>query len=248
MGVGTTTGAGAAGRRGPRLALALDLDDLEAARRLARRLAAYFPVAKVGLELFSAAGAEAVTALRTDGFEVFLDVKLHDIPMTVHRAARVLGRLGPRYVTLHVQGGAAMLAAGVEGLATGAAEAGEGPCGALGVTVLTSEPVASPAVVADRAAGAREAGCTGIVCAAADLPAVAELPGELLRVVPGIRPAGTDPEDQGRPATPRAAAVAGAGLLVVGRAVTAAPDPVAAATAIAAEVAGTVNRTSMRNP
>lgn len=219
-----------------RLAVALDLDDLGAARALARRLRGYFPVAKVGLELFSAAGGAAVEALREDGLEVFLDLKLHDIPTTVGRAARVLGRLGPRYVTLHTQGGQAMLEAGVEGLAAGASEAGAGPCGALGVTVLTSEPEAAASVVARRAAWAAASGCEGIVCAASDLAALAQLPAALLRVVPGIRLAGTSPDDQGRPASPREAIAAGAGLLVVGRAVTASPDPSAAAAEIARAV------------
>jgi orotidine-5'-phosphate decarboxylase len=218
-----------------RLALALDLDDLGTARALARRLRAYFPVAKVGLELFSAAGGAAVEALREDGLEVFLDLKLHDIPTTVGRAARVLGRLGPRYVTLHAAGGPAMLQAGAAGLAEGAA-AGTGPCGALGVTVLTSEPEAAGSVVATRAAWAVASGCEGIVCAASDLAALAQLPAALLRVVPGIRLAGASPDDQGRPASPREAIAAGAGLLVVGRAVTASPDPLAAAAEIAREV------------
>lgn len=222
-----------------RLALALDLDDLAAARRLAGSLAEWFPIAKVGLELYAAAGPAAVGALREDGFEVFLDVKLHDIPTTVGRAARVVGRLGPRYVTLHAQGGRAMLEAGVEGLAAGSSEAGEGPCGALGVTVLTSEPEAAPATVTERAALAAACGCEGVVCAAGDLPALGGLPPGLLRVVPGIRPAGADPNDQGRAATPEAAVAAGAGLLVIGRAVTRAADPVAAAAGIA-RMAGTV--------
>lgn len=239
-GTGAGPGAGAAMGGAPRLALALDLDDLAAARRLARRLAGHFPVAKVGLELFSAAGPAAVEALRDDGFEVFLDVKLHDIPTTVGRAARVLGRLGPRFVTLHTQGGVAMLSAGAEGLAAGAGEVGAGPCEALGVTVLTSEAVATPAQLAERTALAATGGCAGVVCAAADLAVVAETAPGLLRVVPGIRPAGTDRHDQGRAATPAEAIAGGAGLLVVGRAVTAAPDPLGAAAALAAEVVAAV--------
>jgi orotidine-5'-phosphate decarboxylase len=228
----------------PPLALALDMDDLGAARRLAQRLAEFFPVAKVGLELFAAAGAAAVAALQEDGFEVFVDLKLHDIPTTVERTCRVLGRLGPRYVTLHAQGGAAMLAAGVEGLAHGAEDAGLQACRALGVTVLTSEPAASPELVAERAALAARSGCAGVVLAAADLPFVASLPTGFLRVVPGVRPVGSPAHDQGRPTTPAAAIAAGAGLLVVGRAVTAAPDPLAAARALASEVDKAIRRGS----
>jgi orotidine-5'-phosphate decarboxylase len=104
-----------------RLVLALDVDDVVAARRLARELKPWFGTVKVGLELFSAAGPEAITSLRDQGFDVFYDAKLHDIPATVHRASRVLGALGASYVTLHPAGGVAMLRAGVEGLREGAA-------------------------------------------------------------------------------------------------------------------------------
>ena len=123
-----------------RLALALDVDDLDVARRTAGALAPWIGVAKVGLELYAAAGPSAVTALRDDGFRVFLDAKLHDIPTTVGRAARVLGRLGVSYLNMHAAGGQAMLAAGVEGLAAGAAEAGVDPPVPIAVTVLTSDP------------------------------------------------------------------------------------------------------------
>src|SRR6476646_6690513 len=92
-----------------RLALALDVDDLDDARRLAGSLAPWIGVAKVGLELYASAGPSAVSALRDDGFRVFLDAKLHDIPTTVGRAARVLGRLGLSYLNLHAAGGEAML-------------------------------------------------------------------------------------------------------------------------------------------
>src|SRR5256885_11909205 len=98
-----------------RLALALDVDDLVAAGRLLRELKPWFGVAKVGLELFSAAGPDAVLAAADEGYDVFLDLKLHDIPNTVGRAARVLGALGASYLTLHASGGVPMLIAGVEG-------------------------------------------------------------------------------------------------------------------------------------
>lgn len=216
------------------LALALDCDDLGEARALARRLAPWFAVAKVGLELYSAAGPDAVRALRDDGFAVFLDVKLHDIPATVGRAARVLGRLGAGYVTLHASGGAAMLSAGVEGLAAGAAEAGGAAPIALGVTVLTSEAGATPAMLEERARAAAAAGCSGVVCGAPDLPVVLEAAPGLLAVVPGTRPVGADLHDQARIATPAEALAAGAGLLVLGRVVTRAADPERAAAELVA--------------
>src|SRR5688572_26439329 len=95
-----------------RLALALDVDDLVLAQRLARGLQPWFGIVKVGLELYTAAGPDAVASMRDLGFHVFCDLKMHDIPNTVGRAARVLGALGVRYVTLHTAGGVPMLRAG----------------------------------------------------------------------------------------------------------------------------------------
>src|SRR5205807_3154940 len=123
--------------------LALDVDDLAVAVALADRLDRWFGVVKVGLELFTGAGPAAVEALAAPGRRVFLDLKLHDIPTTVGKAARQVGRLGVGYVTLHTAGGVEMLMAGVEGLEAGAAEAGFDRPAALGVTVLTSDPDAS---------------------------------------------------------------------------------------------------------
>src|SRR5687768_4012268 len=111
----------------PRLALALDTDDLVEAVDLASMLSPWFGVAKIGLELFSASGPEGIAALRDRGLEVFVDLKLHDIPTTVQKAARVLGAVGAGYVTLHAQGGPAMVRAGVEGLLAGAEGAGLEP-------------------------------------------------------------------------------------------------------------------------
>ncbi|MCU1494746.1 MAG: putative orotidine 5-phosphate decarboxylase [Acidimicrobiaceae bacterium] len=218
------------------LALALDLDDLDEARELARRLKPWFAVAKVGLELYASAGPDAVRALAGDGFEVFLDLKLHDIPATVGRSARVLGRLGPRYVTLHASGGVAMLAAGVEGLALGASDVGLAPATALAVTVLTSDPVAPPDVLAGRARDAARAGCGGVVCAAPDLRLVLDAAPAMLAVVPGTRLAGAGAHDQARVATPAEALGAGAGLLVVGRPVTRSASPEEAAAEIVASL------------
>lgn len=216
-----------------RLALALDVDDLVVATRLARQLAPWFGTAKVGLELFSAAGPEAIGALADLGFDVFLDVKLHDIPTTVNKAARVLGALGVRYLTLHATGGEVMLRAGVDGLAEGAAGAGLHAPIALAVTILTSDEGAPPHILPKRVAAAIEAGCGGIVCAAADVREAKQYGPRLFAAVPGIRTAGSDPDDQARAATPAMALAAGADLLVVGRAVTAAPDRAAAAAHLA---------------
>jgi orotidine-5'-phosphate decarboxylase len=222
-----------------RLALALDVDDLQAALKLAVPLQPYFAVAKVGLELFSAAGPAAVHAFIEAGFDVFVDVKLHDIPTTVHNAARVLGRLGARYLTLHTGGGVEMLRAGVEGFASGvrdgAHQAAHARSAVLGVTILTSDVHASPELFDTRVAWARESGCLGVVCAVAEVRRVRAVAPELFVVTPGIRPAGTATNDQARPATPAEAIAAGADLLVIGRAVTHAPDPAAAAARLFAD-------------
>jgi orotidine-5'-phosphate decarboxylase len=215
-----------------RLALALDVEDLAAAVALADRLHPWFGVVKVGLELFTAAGPAAVEKLARSDRRIFLDLKLHDIPTTVGKAARQVGRLGVGYMTLHAAGGIDMLRAGVEGLEAGAADAGAGerPV-ALGVTVLTSDPDASafPARLAAATAG----GCGGVVCSVRELPEVKER-SRLLAVVPGIRLAGGATHDQARVGSPAEAIAAGADLLVIGRAVTAAPDPEVAAAALSA--------------
>jgi orotidine-5'-phosphate decarboxylase len=219
-----------------RLALALDVDDLVEAVDLVTELSPWFGVAKVGLELFSASGPEAIACLRDRGVDVFVDLKLHDIPTTVHKAARVLGAVGARYVTLHAQGGPAMVRAGVEGLLAGAAGAGlEAPM-ALAVTVLTSDNEAPPHIVPKRVRIAVEAGCGGLICAAADLDAAREFGPDLVRVVPGIRAAGAERHDQPRAVTPADAFALGADMLVIGRAVSAAPDPAAAAAELFADL------------
>ncbi|HVC70830.1 MAG TPA: orotidine-5'-phosphate decarboxylase [Acidimicrobiales bacterium] len=221
---------------GERLALALDMDDLVAALRLARRVRPWFGVAKVGLELFSAEGPEAVVALKAEGYRVFLDLKLHDIPTTVNRAARVIGGMGVAYTTVHTAGGAAMVSAAVEGMAAGASAAGVAAPSVLGVTVLTSEVDAPAHVLRDRAALAAAAGCAGVVCAATDLAEIRRASSALITVVPGIRPAGVAADDQARAASPGAAIGAGADILVIGRAVSGASDPEGVAGAIAEEV------------
>ena len=212
-----------------RMAIALDVDDVVEAARIAREVRPWFGVAKVGLELFSAAGPDAVVEMMEAGYRVFLDLKLHDIPTTVRRAAQVIAAVGASYVTMHASGGPAMLRAGVEGLAHGAASAGTAAPVALAVTVLTSDSDIPPHVLGARVRAALEAGCGGIVCASSDLHEARQLAPRLVTVVPGIRPAGAGRDDQARASTPQAALSAGADLLVIGRAVTAAADRARAA-------------------
>jgi orotidine-5'-phosphate decarboxylase len=234
---GATALAGAPEEVRERLALALDVDDVVVAVRLARELRPWFGVAKVGLELYSAVGPDAIASLTDLGYDVFCDLKLYDIPTTVHRAARVLGSMGVTYLTAHARGGPAVLQAAVEGLAEGATNAGLERGMVLAVTVLTSDRDAPPHVVPARVAVAVEAGCGGIVCAAGDVREIKQYAPRLRAVVPGIRPEGAPRDDQARAATPREAIDAGADVLVIGRPVTRAGDPRAAAAAIAAELA-----------
>jgi len=221
-----------------RLVLALDVDDLVVALRVARQLQPWFATAKVGLELFSASGPDAVSAVADLGYDVFLDLKLHDIPTTVRRAARVIGALGASYLTLHARSGPVMLRAGVEGLREGAEAAGLPRPNALAVTILTSDGDAPEHILGHRVAAAVEAGCDGLIVAASDVREARQLAPRLLTVVPGIRMPSSDADDQARPATPRQALETGADLLVIGRTVTGAADPPAAAEALVASLAG----------
>jgi orotidine-5'-phosphate decarboxylase len=223
------------------LALALDVDSLDAAIAMLLDLHPWFGVAKVGLQLFSAAGPAALTAPRTLGaaveLDVFADLKLHDIPTTVGGAARVIGRAGARYLTTHASGGEVMVGAAVDGFTTGAAEAGHPGPVTLAVTVLTSDGAAAPEVFDQRVAVARAAACPGLVCSPLDVARARTLYPGAVTVCPGVRPAGAAADDQARIATPGATTAAGADVLVVGRAVTGAPDPKRAAAAVADEVA-----------
>src|SRR5437764_13021728 len=202
-----------------RLVLALDVDDLVLAQRLARQLQPWFGVAKMGLELYTAAGPEALASLLDEGYQVMLDLKLYDIPTTVRRAARVIGALGATYLTLHAHGGPVMLRAGVDGLRDGAHAAGLPPATALAVTVLTSDRGAPAHILGQRVASAVEGKCGGVVCAAADAQEAKQLAPRLLVAVTGIRAEGTETHDQARAATPQQAFDAGADLVVIGRAV-----------------------------
>ena len=214
------------------LIVAADVSDAEAAEDLARRLSGLVAYIKVGLELVTAAGPQAVERVRPHA-PVFLDLKLHDIPNTVGRAARNAGRLGIGMLTVHSLGGMAMVGAAVEGAAEGAAERGHPPPAVVAVTVLSSlggEGLASPASLAFEAVSA---GAAGVVVSGEDVKDVRDaLGGEPLLVVPGIRPRGHPNGDQVKVLTPAEALEKGADLIVVGRPVTESPDPVAAARGI----------------
>ena len=207
------------------IVLALDVDTLDEALSLAKRVHPYVGTFKVGLELYLAEGPKSVEALREAGLDVFLDLKLHDIPTTVDRSARVVGALGARYLTVHTLGGVAMVRAAVNGVLAGAKGAGCEPPTVVGVTVLTSDLVATPEELTRRVHIAVEGGCGAIVCAAPDLATLRPLAPGLLAVVPGIRPEGSAPDDQARMMTPAMARAAGAGLLVIGRPITRASIP-----------------------
>lgn len=221
-----------------RIIVALDVPTLDEAVDLAARLAGHVGWFKVGLELFGFHGPAAVEALRAHG-PVFLDLKLHDIPTTVERAAERLAALDVGLVTVHASGGTDMVRAAVEGLG----DAGQ----VLAVTVLTSlsdadlaEVNAPPAATQVPALShlAVTAGAPGLVCAPRDLAAVRATVGAApLLVTPGIRLAGSSEDDHARAATPVTAVAAGADLLVIGRPITRAADPVAAVGEIAATLA-----------
>ena len=189
-----------------KLALALDVDDLVVAHRAwPSELQPWFGVAKVGLELFSAAGPDAVVTMADLGYKVFLDLKLHDIPTTVAQGGPRPRR--PRRAATSPStpsAGPVMLRAGVEGLREGAASApGSTAPVALAVTVLTSDGDAPPHILGNRVRAAVEGGCGGVVCAAADVREAKQLAPRLLAVVPGIRmPRAPTPHDQARAATP----------------------------------------------
>jgi orotidine-5'-phosphate decarboxylase len=224
------------------IAIAFDVPTLDEALALHERLGEGPELAKVGLQLFTAAGPEAVRALRARGRGVFLDLKLHDIPNTVEGAAAAAARAGADLLTVHAAGGAAM----IEAAARGIAKAG-GATGVVAVTLLTSlDPAALPPgfarpyplheTIAALLSMSVKAGAKGIVCAASDLTGVRAFhPAPFYAVTPGIRPAGGEAHDQSRVATITDAVRLGSRLLVLGRAVTAAADPRAALAAARAE-------------
>ena len=225
------------------LIVALDLPDAAAALRCVDALAGLVCWYKVGLELYLAAGASIVTTLKERGHSVFLDLKLHDIPNTVAAAVRALGPLEPDLLTVHALGGAAML-----GAASEAAAALPHPPRLLAVTVLTSMDAASLAAIGVAAPPAEQvlrlgrlaqaAGVSGLVCSPQEAATLRREMPSMLLVTPGIRPAGAAAADQRRIATPAAALAAGASMLVVGRPITASPDPRRAVEELLAEMDG----------
>jgi orotidine-5'-phosphate decarboxylase len=221
------------------LIVALDAADAGRLEDLAAAVAPHVGALKVGLEACTALGTPQAVRLAQRHAPVFCDLKLHDIPNTVAGAAAAAAQLGVALLTVHAAGGPEMIAAAVKAAPD---------VQILAVTVLTSldddvlaqvgQPDAATQV-RRLAALAVDAGAAGVVCAPGDLPAVRAAVGEgPLTVVPGIRPAGADAGDQRRLATPHVARAAGADRLVVGRPVTGADDPAAAARALLAECAG----------
>jgi orotidine-5'-phosphate decarboxylase len=225
-----------------RLAFALDYPTLAEAEVGAARVAEVVGVLKVGLELFVAEGPAAVKLGRKLGSQVFLDLKLHDIPETVERAVATAGQLGASLLTLHAAGGPRML----EAAATRAEREGAG-LKLLAVTVLTSLDAAdlqATGVTATPAEHvltlgklARACGIHGLVCSTAEVGALRLALGpDAILVTPGIRPAGTAVGDQKRVGTPASALRDGSSLLVVGRPIRDAADPLAAARSILSEM------------
>lgn len=221
-----------------RIMIALDVAEADAARTLLRRLEGIPCWMKVGMELFYAEGPAFVRELRRSGYAVFLDLKLHDIPNTVRGAARSITRLGVDMFNVHAAGGRAMMEAAREGVEQGMDGRGGEPKPLLiGVTQLTStdrrmlnDEIGIPGTVEEAvlryAKLAKEAGLAGVVASALEVVAIKERCGDgFVTVTPGIRPAGAAIGDQSRVMTPKEAFAQGTDFIVVGRPVTAAPDP-----------------------
>jgi orotidine-5'-phosphate decarboxylase len=222
------------------IAVALDVPDLDTAARWASLVTPHVTTVKIGLELYLRYGPEAVASIRgASAVDVFLDLKLHDIPATVAAAVSAVARLRPALLTVHATAGAAALRA--------AAQAAPPGTTIVGVTVVTSLSdadlaqigMAGPAGDAVRrlAVLAVSAGARGLVCSPWEVAAVrAEVGPGILLVTPGVRPAGADRHDQARVATPEEAVLAGSDLLVIGRPIAGAADPGAAAATVAASL------------
>jgi orotidine-5'-phosphate decarboxylase len=218
--------------------VALDTPDLATAQGIAQAVRGSVGGLKLGLEFFGANGPAGVAALAQFGLPIFLDLKLHDIPNTVGKAIAALAPLKPSLLTIHAAGGAAMIAA--------ARAAAPPETRIIAVTVLTSldaDDLAAAGVsgapedqVARLAALTRSAGGHGIVCSGAEVASARAAWPDGQFVIPGIRPEGGEAGDQKRVMTPREALVAGASVLVIGRPITAAPDPAAAAAALLASL------------
>jgi len=225
-----------------RLIVALDVPSAAAAKKIVAAVGDSALYYKVGMQLYTAEGPAIVRDLIASGRQVFLDLKYHDIPNTVGSAVREASRLGVRMLTVHASGGSKMLRA-----ATEAARSGNPNLIVLGVTVLTSfsdsdvEEVGAGSSLPDQvvrlAKLALENGCQGIVTSAREAARVRKELGQNFTIVtPGVRPAGAALEDQVRVVTPAEAIAAGASQIVVGRPITGAADPAAAARAVVAEL------------
>jgi len=223
---------------------AVDTTDPAAAAALASGLAGCVGGLKVGLEFFTALGPEGYRAIAGKGLPIFLDLKFHDIPNTVARAVASISALGPAITTVHAAGGQAMMRAAADAAREAEARTGTPRPKLVGVTVLTSmdgDDLASVGVsgaVGDQvrrlAALARASELDGVVCAPHEIEVVrAECGRDFMLVVPGIRPEGAATGDQKRVMTPAEAVSLGADVIVIGRPITQAPDPAAAARAIA---------------
>ena len=232
-----------------RLIVALDYSSLNEVKKLAESLGDAVSYYKVGMQLFYSVGLDAVTYLRSQGKEVFLDLKMHDIPNTVAQGAAVLTGLGVAMFNVHASGGAAMMAAAAKAAKEEAAKRGIPQPLLIGVTVLTSMEseqwqrlnysVAINEQVVHLACLAKEAGLDGVVASPQEAAAIRQACGpDFLIVTPGVRPAGADMNDQARAATPAQALRSGADYLVVGRPITAAAQPREAALNIIAEMRG----------
>ena len=221
------------------IAVALDAPDLETAARWAGLVTPHVSTVKIGLELYLRYGPGIVASIRgASGVQVFLDLKLHDIPATVAGAARAVSRLRPELLTVHACGGRDVIRAAADAVPDTTIAA---------VTVLTSlsaddmatigmaGPLAD--VVRRLSVLAVEAGAGALVCSPREVSAVrAEVGPDIMLITPGVRPRGAAANDQARVATPEEALRSGADLLVIGRPITAAPDPGATAAAIAASL------------
>jgi orotidine-5'-phosphate decarboxylase len=221
------------------VAVALDAANLDTAARWAALVTPHVSTVKIGLELYLRYGPDVVATVRgATGVGVFLDLKLHDIPATVSGAARAVSRLRPEILTVHAAGGSDVIRAAVESAPATCVAAvtvltslGDDDLSELGVPGPISDVVRRMAVLAV-AAGAR-----GLVCSPQEVAAVrAEVGPDVMLITPGVRPAGAALHDQTRVATPEEAIRAGADLLVIGRPITGASDPGAAAAAVAASI------------
>jgi orotidine-5'-phosphate decarboxylase len=252
-----------------RLIVALDVSSAAAAQKIVTALGESVHIYKVGMQLYTAEGPQIVRELVGSGRRVFLDLKYHDIPNTVASAVREAVQLGVSMLTVHASGGSKMLQAAAEAVKTDKARVGADvhvrPANApttlqiLAVTVLTSmdendlNSTGVPGRVEDQvirlASTALDAGCAGVVSSAREVKALREKLGEdFLIVNPGVRPAGVDHGDQARVVTPAEAIQAGATHVVVGRPITAAKDPVAAARAINQEIKTAADELSKNSP